>query len=64
MGAASPFPTIARCSPKLARLMIEEQACCSFLSFSLEIGHGRATLEVGGPESAGEALDALFGDGS
>ena len=63
-GVASPFPTIVSCSPRLSRLVIEEQGCCSFLSFLLEIGPGRVTLEVGAPEAASAVLDALFGDGS
>lgn len=46
---------------ELARLVVAEQRCCAFFSFTLALDAGGVTLEVRAPEGAEPVIAALFG---
>jgi hypothetical protein len=45
---------------ELAALVDEEQQCCSFLSFNIEVDSLGLTLEVRGPAEAREIVQGLI----
>jgi DNA-binding transcriptional MerR regulator len=45
----------------MARLAADEQTCCGFLAFTIDIGDEAVTLEVAGPSEAQAVIAAMFG---
>ncbi len=45
----------------LARLVVAEQSCCSFLSFAITVDHRGVALEVTSPPDGMDVLDMAFG---
>ena len=49
---------------QLADLVAREQACCTFLSFSIALTPSATTLEATGPADSGSMIDGLLGAGA
>jgi hypothetical protein len=46
---------------ELARLVVAEQRCCAFFSFTITVDHRGVALEARAPDEATAVVDALFG---
>ncbi|MDY7101190.1 MAG: MerR family transcriptional regulator [Actinomycetota bacterium] len=46
---------------ELTRLVVAEQACCTFFAFTITVDHRGVALEVRTPSDAAELVDAVFG---
>jgi hypothetical protein len=46
---------------QLAALVVAEQQCCQFLSFTITVDHRGTALEVRAPAEADSIVEALFG---
>ena len=45
---------------QVREMVRREQQCCAFLGFELQVGDDSVTLAIAAPESAADALDAVF----
>ena len=48
----------------LARLVLAEQRCCAFFSFTITVDTRGVALEVRAPKAASDVVDSLFGPAS
>jgi hypothetical protein len=44
----------------VSRMVAQERLCCPFLAFEIVRNPGEVTVTITAPESAGDAVDALF----
>jgi hypothetical protein len=60
-GVALRFPADAGLAAEIATLSADEQACCSFFTFTITMSQSGTTLTVTAPADAAALVGALFG---
>jgi DNA-binding transcriptional MerR regulator len=60
-GVTVRFPADPDLARRVAALVVAEQSCCSFFTFTVRIEHTGTTLTVTAPPDAAHLVDSLFG---